>query len=168
MSIVFSTCDLCDVYKAETSGWLRVLPPVLHSYGGRRVFAGTAVTVQCLEDNSLVKRLLDMPGQGRVLVVDGGGSQRKALVGGNLAAAGARNGWAGVVVYGCVRDAVELRAADVGILALGLMPMPTTKREQGLQDLVVDIAGVRVAPGDWVYADEDGVLVADRALHTLR
>ena len=102
---------------------------------------------------------------GRVLVVDGGGSLRKALVGGNLAAAAARNGWAGVLVYGCVRDVAELRAADVGVVALGLMPMPTEKRKEGQMDVVVDIAGVRVAPGDWLYADEDGVVIAATAVH---
>lgn len=165
MSIVFQTCDLCDAHKQDSSGAFRVLPPVFKHFGGRRQFAGPVVTVKCFEDNSLVKQLLDSPGQGRVLVVDGGGSLRKALVGGNLAAAGDRNGWAGVLVHGCVRDAAELRAANIGIAALGLMPMPTEKRGQGQQDVVVDIASVRVQPGDWLYADEDGVVVSAVAVH---
>ncbi|WP_417033886.1 ribonuclease E activity regulator RraA, partial [Comamonas kerstersii] len=100
-----------------------------------------------------------------VLVVDGGGSVRRALVGGNLAAASERNGWAGIVVHGCVRDAAELREAKVGIAALGLMPMPTEKRGQGQQNVVLDIAGVRVAPGDWLYADEDGIVLSSTAIH---
>ena len=99
-----------------------------------------------------------------MLVVDGGASLRRALVGGNLAAAGARNGWAGVLVNGCVRDAAELRAAAVGICALGLMPLPTEKRNEGQSDVAVQIQGVWVRPGDWLYADEDGIVVSATSL----
>lgn len=165
MSIVFQTCDLCDAHKHDDSGAFRVLSPLFGHFGGLPQFAGSVVTVKCFEDNSLVKQLLDTPGQGRVLVVDGGGSVRRALVGGNLAAAAERNGWAGIVVHGCVRDAAELREAKVGIAALGLMPMPTEKRGQGQQNVVLDIAGARVAPGDWLYADEDGVVLSSTAIH---
>lgn len=100
----FATCDLCDAHKNSTDGNFRVLPPVFNSYGAREKFAGEVVTVKCFEDNSFVKTTLDTPGHGRVLVVDGGGSLRRALVGGNIGAAAAKNGWAGVVVNGCVRD----------------------------------------------------------------
>lgn len=165
MAITFQTCDLCDAHKQDDSGAFRVLPPVFQHFGGSPRFAGAVVTVKCWEDNSLVKQALDAVGEGRVLVVDGGGSLRKALVGGNLAAAAARNGWAGVLVYGCVRDAAELRAAMVGVVALGLMPMPTEKRGEGQANVVVDIAGVKVQPGDWLYADEDGVVLSRAALH---
>lgn len=165
MAITFQTCDLCDAHKQDDSGAFRVLPPVFQHFGGSLRFAGAVVTVKCWEDNSLVKQALDAVGEGRVLVVDGGGSLRKALVGGNLAAAAARNGWAGVLVYGCVRDAAELRAAMVGVVALGLMPMPTEKRGEGQANVVVDIAGVKVQPGDWLYADEDGVVLSRAALH---
>lgn len=158
----YSTCDLCDEHKADTSGAFRVLPPGFSSYGGRARFGGAVSTVKCFEDNSLVKAALDEPGQGRVLVVDGGGSMRRALVGGNLGAAAARNGWAGVVVYGCVRDSAELAACDVGIRALGLMPLPTDKRGEGQRDVPVLVAGVTLRPGDWLYADEDGIVVMDR------
>jgi regulator of ribonuclease activity A len=161
----FATCDLCDVYKNDTSGQFRVLPPVFQDYGGKASFAGPAATVQCFEDNSLVKAAVESPGQGRVLVVDGGGSVRKALVGGNLAAAAARNGWAGVLVHGAVRDVAELRATALGIRALALIPMPTEKRNQGRADLEVVIAGVVVRPGDWVYADADGIVVSDQPVH---
>lgn len=159
------TCDLCDAHKNDTSGDFRVLPPVFKAYGGKAHFAGPASTIKCFEDNTLVKAALDTPGQGRVLVVDGGGSLRRALVGGNLAAAAARNGWAGIVVDGCVRDVAELNACDVGIRALGLMPLPTEKKNQGEQNLAVMIQGVTVRPGDWVYADDDGVVVSAQALH---
>ena len=155
----FSTCDLCDTHKAETSGAFRVLPPVFASFGGTAAFAGPVSTVKCHEDNSLVKAALDEPGQGRVLVVDGGGSLRRALVGGNLAAAAARNGWAGIVVDGCVRDAAELAATPVGIRALALMPLPTDKRGEGLRDVPVQLQGVWVRPGDRLYADADGIVV---------
>lgn len=165
MAVTFQTCDLCDAHKQDDSGAFRVLPPVFQHFGGSPRFAGVVVTVKCWEDNSLVKQALDAVGEGRVLVVDGGGSLRKALVGGNLAAAAARNGWAGVLVYGCVRDAAELRAAAVGVVALGLMPMPTEKRGEGQANVVVDIAGVKVQPGDWLYADEDGVVLSRAALH---
>jgi regulator of ribonuclease activity A len=160
----FATCDLCDAHKNDTSGAFRVLPPGFHGYGGVARFTGPVSTVKCFEDNSLVKAALDEPGQGRVLVVDGGGSLRRALVGGNLAAAAAKNGWAGIVVDGCVRDAAELAASKVGIRALGLMPLPTEKRGEGQRDVAVQVQGVWVRPGDRLWADEDGIVVAAASL----
>lgn len=153
------TCDLCDAHKADTDGSFRVLPPVFQSYGRVPQFAGSVVTVQCFEDNVLVKAAVDSPGLGRVLVVDGGGSLRHALMGGNLAAAAARNGWAGVVIDGAVRDVAELQASEVGIRARALMPRPPNKHGEGRRDVPVTIAGVTVRPGDWLVADADGVVV---------
>jgi regulator of ribonuclease activity A len=159
----FSTCDLCDAHKArllaQTEGGFRVLPPVFRDFGGRLKFAGPVSTVKCFEDNTLVKAAVDSPGQGRVLVVDGGGSLRRALLGGNLAAAAARNGWAGVVIDGCVRDVGELAACDVGIRALAALPLPTDKRSEGQRDVALQVQGVWVRPGDWLYADADGIVV---------
>lgn len=155
----FSTCDLCDAHKGDTSGAFRVLPPVFRDLGGRPAFSGWVVTVKCFEDNTSVKALLESPGQGRVLVVDGAGSLRRALVGGNIAAAAARNGWAGIVVDGCVRDAAELAACDVGIRALALMPLPTERKAPGQVDVPVQVQGVWVRPGDRLYADADGIVV---------
>lgn len=163
-SPAFSTCDFCDAHKGDDSGAFRVLPPVFQDLGGVPAFCGPVSTVKCFEDNTLVKAAVDSPGNGRVLVVDGGGSLRKALVGGNLAAAAARNGWAGVVVDGCVRDIAELRAAAVGIRALALMPLPTEKRNEGGRDVAVQIQGVWVRPGDWLYADADGIVVSSASL----
>ena len=168
----WATCDLCDAHKGDDSGHLRVLPPVFRDFGQRKKFCGPVETVKCFEDNSLVKAAVDSPGtmdtpQGqvaKVLVVDGGGSLRKALLGGNLGAAAARNGWAGVVIDGCVRDVAELEVQTVGIRALASMPMPTEKRNQGQSNVVVAIQGVRVAPGDWLYADEDGIVVSTTPL----
>lgn len=161
---VFATCDLCDLHRDDGSGSFRVLPPVFRNFGALPRFAGSVVTVQCFEDNTLVKAAVESAGEGRVLVVDGGASLRRALLGGNLGAAAARNGWAGVVIDGCVRDVAELAQSQVGIRALAAMPMPPEKRGQGQRDLAIRIQGVWVRPGDWLYADEDGIVVTDRAL----
>lgn len=166
-STSFATCDLCDAHKNDSSGGFRVLPPVFKPFGGVPKFCGPVVTVKCFEDNSLVKAAVDGSGlvdspAGRVpavLVVDGGGSLRRALLGGNLGAAAAKNGWAGVVVDGCVRDVAELAQCGVGIRALASMPLPTEKRSEGQKNVPVCIQGVRVFPGDWLYADEDGIVV---------
>ncbi|MFP8777707.1 ribonuclease E activity regulator RraA [Hydrogenophaga sp. RWCD_12] len=163
----FATCDLCDAHKGDTSGAFRVLPPVFRDFGAHRRFAGPVVTVQCLDDNTVVKAAVESPGEGRVLLVDGGASLRRALLGGNLGAAAARNGWAGVLVDGCVRDVAELAVCETGIRALASMPLPTDRRNQGLRDVVVRIQGVTVRPGEWLYADEDGTVIADRPLHQI-
>lgn len=168
----FATCDLCDAHRNAAPGVLRVLPPVFRDFGARRVFCGPVSTVKCFEDNSLVKAAVDSCGYletpegriARVLVVDGAASLRRALLGGNLGAAAARNGWAGVVIDGCVRDVAELLAQDVGIRALASMPMPTEKQGQGLKDVPVQIQGVWVQPGDWLYADADGMVVSAQRL----
>ena len=155
----FATCDLCDVHKSDCSGQFRVLPPVFRNFGGIARFSGPVSTVKCFEDNSLVKATVDSPGKGRVLVVDGGASLRRALVGGNLGAAAAKNGWAGVVVDGCVRDVSELAQCSIGIRALAAMPLPTEKRQEGQRDVAIQVQGIWVYPGDWLYADEDGMVV---------
>lgn len=160
----FSTCDLCDAHEGDTSGAFRVLPPVFQSYGPVPRFAGPVVTLRCGEDNSRVREAVNTPGAGQVLVVDGGGGVRRALVGGNLAAAAAKNGWAGLVVNGAVRDLAELQAAQVGIRALALLPMRTEKRGEGQLGVPVQVQGVWVRPGDWLYADEDGIVVSATSL----
>lgn len=155
----FATCDLCDAHKNDASGNFRLLPPVFNNFGGLIQFSGEVATIKCFEDNSLVKAAVDLPGAGRVLVVDGGASLRRALLGGNLGAAAAKNGWAGVVIDGCVRDVAELSQCSTGIRALAAMPLPTEKRGEGQRDVAVQIQGVWVRPGDWLYADEDGMVV---------
>ncbi len=159
----WSTCDLCDAHRDDQV--LRVLPPLWRSFGGRAAFAGPVQTVQCFEDNSRVKEAVESPGQGRVLVVDGGASLRRALLGGNLAAAAAANGWAGLLIDGAVRDVAELAAADVGLRALALVPMPTQRRGQGLAGVPMALRGVPVMPGDWLYADDDGIVLATAPVH---
>jgi len=158
----FATCDICDAHKADASGALRVLPPLWREFGAAASFAGTVSTVQCFEDNTLVREALESAGAGRVLVIDGGGSRRTALVGGNLAALAEKNGWAGIVVDGCVRDAAELAACAIGIRALALNPMPPAKRGAGQREVPVRLQGVWVRPGDRLYADADGIVLLDR------
>ncbi len=161
----FSTCDLCDAHEEQlANGSLRVLPPGFHSFGKLSSFAGPALTLKVFEDNALVRSTLESPGGNKVLVVDGGGSLRSALVGGNLGALAEKNGWAGVIVYGCVRDTVELQACNVGIFALGTIPRRSARKGVGEKDSPVTIAGVIVHPGDWIYADADGVLIAPEKL----
>ena len=155
----FRTTDLLDDHPD-----LEACDAGLGHYGGLRRFSGPAVTVKCFEDNSLARELLKTPGGGRVLVIDGGGSRRCALVGDLLAAAGQSNGWAGIVVDGCVRDSVVLSTLAIGVMALGIQPRRSEKHGQGVQGVPIDVLGARIRPGDWVYADEDGVVVAARSL----
>jgi regulator of ribonuclease activity A len=164
MSQHTATCDLCDTLKNESPDNFRVLPPVFRDFGGLQRFGGAVVTLKCHEDNSLVKAMAESAGNGRVLVVDGGGSLRRALLGGKLGAAAANNGWAGMVIDGCVRDVSELATCRLGIRALASMPMSTEKRNQGLQAVAVQIQGVWVRPGDWLYADEDGMVISGKKL----
>lgn len=161
----FSTCDFCDEHKEDLSGDFRVLMPLYKDYGGLSRFAGEVVTLKCHEDNTPVKVAVESQGLGRVLVVDGGGSLRRALLGGLLAASAARNGWSGLVIDGCVRDLEELREAQVGIRALAHTPMPTVRQQPGQTGLPVCLQGVWIRPGDWLYADNDGMVVHPTPLH---
>jgi regulator of ribonuclease activity A len=161
----YSTSDLCDANEDKLAdGSLFVLPPVFQSYGQRLSFAGPAFTLKVFEDNVLVRTTLETPGGGRVLVVDGGASLRCALVGGNLAVLAEKNGWAGIIVNGCVRDSVELNACDIGVRALATHPQRSIRKGLGESDIRISIAGVAVNPGFWIYADEDGILVSHSVL----
>lgn len=165
MSLPAPTTDLCDANEgALVDGSLRVFDPGLIALGGRRAFAGPAVTLRVFEDNSLIADAVKTPGEGRVLVVDAGGSRRCAVFGGNLAAAAAGNGWAGVIINGCARDSDEIDAAGVGVRVLALHPRRPAKRGEGQRDVPVTFLGVTVRPGEWIYADADGVLVSAKAL----
>ena len=156
-----ATTDLCDANEAQLlDGRLRVLQPVFQPYGASPRFSGPIATLRCFEDNTLVRTALEEPGQGRVLVVDGGGSLRCALLGGNLAKLADRNGWAGVLINGCVRDVEEIAECNVGVRALASHPRKSDKRGGGVRDVPVEFAGARIAPGEWCYADRDGVLIA--------
>jgi regulator of ribonuclease activity A len=155
-----STCDLCDKYGDQG----RVVPPVFRHFGGKKRFHGLASTLRCPEDNSRLKELASTPGAGRVLVVDSGGSMRYALLGDMIGKLALEHGWAGVVLHGCMRDTAALSELDLGLMALGAVPRRSLKNGEGQVGLPVDIAGIVCTPGDWVVADEDGIVLIDPAL----
>ena len=161
-STTFYTADLCDAYPDE----VRVAEPLFEAFGEIGTFGGAVRTARVFEDNVLVKELLSQPGGGDVLVVDGGGSTRCALMGGDIAELAAGNGWGGVVINGCVRDVHEINAAAIGVRALASCPRKSTKRGLGEKEVPLFFAGVDIAPGDFVYADGDGLIVAPRSLVT--
>ena len=152
--------DLCDDYPEL----VRVLDPIFSNFGGRERFSGPLVTVKCFEDNSVVKELVGTPGEGRVLVVDAGGSMRRACLGDMLAEQASVNGWAGLVIYGCIRDVDEIMATNIGVQALGTHPMKTDKKGIGELGISVTFAGVTFSLGDYVYADNNGIIVSSQRL----
>jgi regulator of ribonuclease activity A len=158
--VQFTTADLCDNFP----GLVQVAQPLFREYGGLEKFAGPIETLRVHDDNTLVREVLATPGRGRVLVVDGGGSLKCALVGGRLAGLAETNGWSGVVVNGCIRDSVEIRQLRVGIRALNAVPMRSGKNGVVERGGTLSFAGVTFAPGCFIYADADGMLVAERDL----
>ena len=158
----FTTADLYDAYPER----VQVVSPMLRDYGAGRAFSGRIATIRCSEDNSMVRAALSEAGQGRVLVVDGEGSPHCALLGDKLAAMAVDNGWSGAVIWGCVRDATVLAELPLGVKALATNPRRSDKRNQGERDLPVAFLGVRFIPGDYLYADADGILVSSSDLLT--
>ena len=156
----FATANLCDEFGAE----VRVAEPLFRDWGGSMAFTGAIETVRVFEDNALVRQVLESHGRGRVLVVDGGGSLRTALLGGNLAALAHRNEWTGLLIYGSVRDCDELRTVPIGVKALATVPRRSGKRGEGEQGVAVTFAGLTFTRGCHLYADRDGVIIADRDL----
>ena len=154
------TADLCDQFEAD----VRVAAPIFRVFGGAESFGGRISTVQVFEDNVLVRAALETPGHGRVLVVQGGGSLRCALVGDVLAALGHQNGWAGIVVHGCIRDSRAIARIPIGVRALATNPLRSAKRGAGERDVPVTFADVTFMPGHYLYADADGIVVAEREL----
>lgn len=164
-STPFATTDLCDANEGRfASGELRLLPPGWLAFGRRVRYHGSVVTLKLFEDNSLLAETVKTHGAGKVLVVDAGGSTRCAVLGGNLAAAAAKNQWQGMIVFGAVRDADEIDACDLGVRALALIPRRSVKRGEGQRDVAIEIQGVPVRPGDCVYVDRDGILVSAHPL----
>lgn len=154
------TADLYDTFGER----LQIADPVFQDFGGITSFGGPVVTVKVHEDNTLVRDVLEQPGEGRVLVVDGGGSRRCALLGDQLAKLAHDNEWSGVVIFGCVRDAAVLETLPIGIKALAAHPRQSAKRGEGQRDVAVQLAGVRVTPGSWLYADRDGLVISNEEL----
>ncbi len=160
----FKTPDLCDEFENEIGKSLRVVAPMFQRYGARSAFCGEVVTLKIFEDNSLVRTAFAENGKGKVLVIDGGGSLRCALVGDQLAILAQKNGWEGVVVYGCIRYSGDINGIDIGVRALNTHPQKSIKKNVGDRDIAVTFGGVTFNPGEWLYADEDGVLVSGRPL----
>jgi regulator of ribonuclease activity A len=156
----FATTDLCDEHGSD----IAVLPPNFRDFGGLQTFAGSVETICVADDNVLVREALEEDGGGRVLVVDGGGSLACALLGDQLATLARKHAWAGVIVHGCVRDVATLATIPIGVKAIGAHPRKSGKLGTGTRGAPVEIGGVRVAPGMFVYADADGTVVSDRSL----
>lgn len=155
-----ATTDLSDAHP----GRVRHAESIFADYGGRLAFSGPVETLRVPDDNSLVREAVEGEGRGRVLVVDGGGELTYALFGGNLGKLAEKNGWAGVVIHGCVRDTAELAECDIGIKALAAHPKRSEKRGLGEKNVVLRLAGLTIAPGEWLYADEDGIIVSAQKL----
>ena len=155
-----STADLYDLYGEQ----VRVASPMFINYGAKRIFSGPISTVKVHEDNSLVRQALEEPGEGRVLVVDGGGSLRCALLGDRLASLAGDNHWEGVVVHGCIRDCAAISGMPIGVKAMGTNPRKSARKGAGDRDVPVTFAGIIFRPSAYLYADDDGILVADQKL----
>ena len=156
----YVTPDLCDAYPELVQG----VEPMFSNFGGHDSFGGEIVTIKCFEDNSLVKDQVDLDGKGKVLVVDGGGSLRRALLGDMLAEKAAKNGWEGLVVYGCIRDVDVIAQTALGVQALASHLMNTDKRGIGDLNVAVTFGGVTFRPGEYVYADNNGIIVSPQPL----
>jgi len=152
--------ELCDRYPDD----VRILEPMLGNFGGRERFFGQIVTIKAFEDNSLVREQVALRGEGRVLVVDGGGSMRRAMLGDMLAEKASVNGWAGIIIYGCIRDVNAIADLDIGVQALGAHPMKTDKKGLGELNVPVRFGGIDFIPGEYCYADNNGILVSQKRL----
>lgn len=157
--MTYVTPDLCDEHPE-----VQVVEPMFGNFGGVENFGGEIVTVKCFEDNSVVKKLVDEPGKGKVMVVDGGGSLRAALLGDMLAEKAAANEWEGIIIYGCIRDVDVIGETQLGVQALATHPRKTEKRGLGDHNVPVTFGGVTFVPGQYVYADNNGVIVSEKAL----
>ena len=156
----FQTADLSDENPDST----QVAESMFRGFGERRSFSGPIATLKLFEDNTLVREVLSEPGEGRVLVIDGGGSKRCALVGDRLGELARDNGWSGILVYGCIRDSMVIDKMNVGVYALGTSPKKSIKQGRGDKELHVTFAGVTFVPGQYVYVDADGVVVSEHSL----
>ncbi|AKF51968.1 ribonuclease E activity regulator RraA [Pseudomonas syringae] len=156
----YLTPDLCDAYP----DLIQVVEPMFSNFGGRDSFGGQIVTLKCFEDNSKVREQVELDGKGKVLVVDGGGSLRCALLGDMLADKAAKNGWEGMLIYGCIRDVDVIAQTDLGVQALASHPKKTEKRGIGELNVPVTFGGVTFRPGEYLYADNNGVIISPSPL----
>jgi regulator of ribonuclease activity A len=155
------TTDLCDNHPEK----VRIAEPIgFKDFGGTKLFNGKIETVKCFEDNSFVRKALEQNGEGKVLVVDGGGSMRCALLGDMLGELGVKNKWNGIIVYGCIRDSAAMATLSLGVKALNVIPLKSNKRNEGQQNIPVHFAGIDFTPGEFVYCDEDGIIISKEEL----
>ncbi|EQC0199360.1 ribonuclease E activity regulator RraA [Serratia marcescens] len=156
----YDTSELCDIYHEEVN----VVEPLFSNFGGRTSFGGQITTVKCFEDNGLLFDLLEENGRGRVLLVDGGGSVRRALINAELARLAAQNEWEGIVVYGAVRQVDDLEELDIGIQAMAAIPAGAVSEDVGESDIRVNFGGVTFFSGDHLYADNTGIILSEDPL----
>jgi regulator of ribonuclease activity A len=156
----YDTSELCDIYHEEVN----VVDPLFANFGGRTSFGGQIITVKCFEDNGILYELLEESGEGRVLVIDGGGSVRRALIDAELARLAVQNNWEGILVYGAVRQVDELEELDIGIQALASIPAGADSQGIGESDVRVNFGGVTFFSGDHLYADNTGAILSEEAL----
>ncbi len=156
----YNTSALCDIYLEQVD----VVEPMFSNFGGCASFAGQITTLKCFEDNGLIREVLEQDGEGRVLLVDGGGSLRRALIDAELAALAEENEWEGIVVYGCVREVDELEDMSLGIQALASIPVGATSQNIGEIDVAVNFGGVTFLPEDYLYADNTGLILSQEPL----
>lgn len=152
--------ELCDRFESD----VRIVEPMFANFGGLEQFSGPMVTIKAFEDNSLVRQQVSEQGKGRVLVVDGGGSMRRAMLGDMLAEKAMTNGWSGIVIYGCIRDVNAIAELDLGVQALGCHPLKTQKNGVGELNITLSFGGVDFVPGEYLYADNNGILVSPKEL----
>lgn len=160
--MTFTTADLCDAHSHEEH--FQIAEPIFKPYGANLTFCGQITTVKVFEDNVLVKKILEEKVENRVLVIDGGGSHRCALVGDNLAKTAADNGWQGIIVYGCIRDSALINQLPIGIRALHTHPLKSHKKDHGERDILITFAGVNFKQNHFLYADADGIIVSETML----
>jgi len=161
----FKTADLCDAFCGDDCEDIQVAGNSFNSYGGNSRFFGEIVTLKLFEDNQLVRDQVHSDGTGKVLVIDGGASMRRALLGDMLAAKAVENGWQGILINGCIRDSVDMATMDLGVIALGTHPLKTVKAGVGQTNVPVTFSGLCFSPADFIYIDEDGIVIAEKPLH---
>lgn len=160
--MAFTTADLCDRFAEQEN--FQIAEPVFRHFGGKRSFCGQITTLKVFEDNSLVRTTLEENGVGRVLAIDGGGSRRCALLGDTLAGLALENAWEGIIIYGCVRGSDLIKQMQIGVMALSTHPLRSRKHGQGDRDVMITLAGVNLKKNQYLYADNDGIIVVDAKL----
>lgn len=159
---IIRTADLCDEYIDQ----LQIAEPMgFINFGGKTVFKGEIVTIRCLDNNPLVRKVLSEDGEGKVLVVDGGASKKCALTGDNIARLALDNKWDGIIINGCIRDCVAISKLSIGVKVLYTHPLKSGKLDNGVFNVPVTFAGITFTPGDYLYSDEDGIVVSKMKLH---